>query len=212
MWSSADTLIVGAVSDLGSPGPPFSALSVEGSVTLSPGRGASHSPPPSPRVPTAPGAHTGEARARQGFASASEDGLGAGLPGTALQALGLQGLPGDPTPLIFLPDRVTRGPRRSQAGMCMSLCRTSEAATQGSLDTTGQLTAMCKAHDPGRATFRGFGHPGLAVGTGSSGLWKSQGSLPGSARGASAPGSGLLSPPLPPPRPGLGSRLAVAQR
>lgn len=121
--------------------------------------------------------YTGEAGAGQGSASASEARLGAGPPGTALRAYGPAGAPGGPAPplLTLLPDRVTRGPGNSQAG-------TSEAGTQGSLDTTGQLTAACEAHDPGSATFQGFGHPGLEVGTGAVGSGRARGrcqALPG---------------------------------
>lgn len=159
----------GAASDLGSPGPPLSALSF--SLARRP-------PQPASISASSHGTwYTGEAGAGQGSASASEARLGAGPPGTALRAYGPAGAPGGPAPplLTLLPDRVTRGPGNSQAG-------TSEAGTQGSLDTTGQLTAACEAHDPGSATFQGFGHPGLEVGTGAVGSGRARGrcqALPG---------------------------------
>lgn len=153
---------------------------------LSPWRGTPHSPPPSLRVPTAPGTQVRLGPGR----------LGAGPPGTALRAYGPAGAPGGPAPplLTLLPDRVTRGPGNSQAG-------TSEAGTQGSLDTTGQLTAACEAHDPGSATFQGFGHPGLEVGTGAVGSGRARGrcqALPGGPPHQVAgfcPSPGLGQPP-----------------
>lgn len=126
--SSADTLVVGAVSDRGSPGPPVSAPPEEGGVTLSPQRGAPHSPPPSAHVPAAPGAQVrpGPGRVPPQLPKTGRVRALLGQGTQPCKLIGLQGLPGVPHPDLSsssltrspgVPEALRPGLQRQDSGL-----------------------------------------------------------------------------------------------